>query len=46
MRGATHANPAEIAANGINTVCECYTADIDPTQSNANACRSKRPDPH
>lgn len=29
--GATNANPAALAANGINTVLEAYVAGLDPT---------------
>lgn len=33
--GATNANPAATAANGINTVLETYIAGLDPTDPNA-----------
>ncbi len=33
--GATNANPANTAANGINTVLDCYIAGLDPTDENA-----------
>jgi subtilisin family serine protease len=29
--GATNANPAALASNGINTVMECYIAGLNPT---------------
>ncbi|MBN2161891.1 MAG: hypothetical protein JXR25_09585 [Pontiellaceae bacterium] len=32
---ATNAVPSAMAANGINTIRECYTADIDPTNPEA-----------
>ena len=32
---ATNANPEALAANGINTVGECYTADLNPTDPTA-----------
>ncbi len=33
--GATNAVPSASAANGINTVWECYVADLDPTAATA-----------
>jgi hypothetical protein len=33
--GETNANPAEIAANGVNTVMEAYIAGINPTDPEA-----------
>jgi len=36
--GSTNANPNALAANGINTVKECYIANLNPTEADRPEC--------